>query len=1063
MNTHVDPAQVAKPEIFRKYAVFDPDPGLTTGLRRPFPEGLRFPVDQIGDATGRTILVVTDRISASDLESGRIFSGEEGVVWDNIVDYALSQVEPNANVGRIILFPWPLAWTPDNDRHDNSSFPHSLQHFRRVVDHLKPDCILLSGIELSEYVFQNLNRSRENLSSYVVLNRVQPLMVGNQIYDCVPTIDLHRLCSFDKEKIKKFPNLIGFYARGLITAMNGFNRYTIGHFPQKINYVDTAKKFSVFLQRLRTAKRVSIDVEGASLGRVTGRLFSAQFSFDGKTAYFVPLDHPDTPFTPSELVKIKIALRDYFERGTSEFHLYQAGKFDIGQFIYHLGVRYYNHRVYDVTAGEYALDENRKLLEDFRITKPKIGLDRYRPYTLNMMAEEYGCPVYRNIEFSKGDRGQIGQEGLTKRFIEYSCYDVTVVYRLMECQVAEAARRGHEKFMTFVLEQMSDTVVVFAHLENVGLLLDKRYLLSLLDKNGPIIKVIDETLAAFKKSTAAQAVNAHFARRQNLPGKNLFGETEWVFSIKKRAHSQMLFFDVLGLEPLTQTKDGGGKLDKNFRAKYKESVPEVAIFEDFSKIVTIYNNFVKPLSVTIESDPDALKDGRIRASFWFTEVVTSRTSSSNPNFQNIPQHGKLAKLVKRLFIARRGRLNVENDYSAHEVRDWANQAGDDILASSFYTGLKFRQDLRILAYQNPESVVLWSDRKDQIKWNEKGSDMKKADNRLKFIETLNDMVIKNLAMLDFNIDAKGDIHKINYQHFFGVDVLAVTDEQRQSVKAVVFGTIYGKTARGLAESLGITEEEAQALQDTLFEKFAQGGGWIKGFQEFGRQNLYIETPVGMHRHLWGYLHARSSVLNAMDRRGPNSSIQGTASNIGVASMRIMNRLIWEYFIAQGLHFPHDQVVNYVHDSVKGEVEIQLIPIYLYLMEHASTTLIHKRMRETFGYKMKVGLELEFQLGASGDRSDKWNFMENDLMKRVRKEIEWQNETFDYRLDVDAYLDAVKHNWDLVTPIRLEELRRSVKSSEPSEIMLMTPKMVKGMGFRLAPPETTRRNPFDLVA
>lgn len=1063
MNAHVAPDTVEKPLISRKYATFNPDPGLTTSLRDPFPAGLRFPVDHIGPADGKTILIVSDRISRHDLPEGRIFSGEEGVVYDNIVDYSLSQVDPDVKVGRIILFPWALSWTAENDRSDHASYNHCLQHFQRVVEHLQPDTILISGIEISEFIFQNLNRRNPDLSTYVVLNRVQGLQIREQIFDVVPTIDLHRLCSFDKEKIKKFPNLIGFYARGMITAMNGRNRYTIGHFEQKINYIDTVKKFQVFYQRLVNARHVSIDCEGASLGRVTGRLFSIQFTFDGKSAYFLPLDHQDTPFTPTEIAVMKRKLRDYFEKGNSDFHMYQAGKFDIGQFINHLGVRYYNHRVYDVTAGEYALDENRKLLEDFRITKPKIGIDRYRPYTLNMMAEEYGCPVYRHIEFSKGDRGNIAQEGLTARFIEYSCYDVTVVYRLMQCQTAEARRRGHDKFMTFVCEQMSDTVIAFAHLENAGLLLDKRYLMSLLDKQGPIIKVIDETLDSFKKSKAAQKVNAYFAKRQNLPTKNLFGETEWVFSVKKRAHSQMLFFDVLGLEPIVQTKDGGGKLDKIFRAKYKESVPEVQIFEDFSKIVTIYNNFVKPLSVTIESDADALKDGRIRASFWFTEVVTSRTSSSNPNFQNIPQHGKLAKLVKRLFIAQRGRLNIENDYSAHEVRDWANQAGDETLASSFYAGLKYRQDLRILAYENPEAVQIWTDRKAELKWDEKGSDMKKADNRLKFIETLNDLVIKRLAELDFNIDAKGDIHRLNYQHFFGIDVLLVTDEQRQSVKAVVFGTIYGKTARGLAESLNISEEEAQALQDTLFEKFAQGGGWIKDCQSFGRANLYVETPVGMHRHLWGYLHARPSVLNAMDRRGPNSAIQGTASNIGVASMRIMNRLVYKYFIEQGLHFPHDQVVNYVHDSVKSEVEIQLIPIYMYLMEHASTTLIHKRMRETFDYKMKVGLEMEFQVGAAGSRAEKWNFMENNLMKLIKTEMEWQNSEFNFGLDIDAYLGAIKHNWDLIAPIRLEELKRAVKSKEPSETMLLTPKMVKGMGFQLTPPDTTTRNRFALAA
>ena len=362
---------------------------------------------------------------------------------------------------------------------------------------------------------------------------------------------------------------------------------------------------------------------------------------------------------------------------------------------------------------------------------------------------------------------------------------------------------------------------------------------------------------------------------------------------------------------------------------------------------------------------------------------------------------------------------------------------------------------------HPEIALSWSNKKEELKWNEKGSEMKKVENRKKFIDTITNNVLKALAELDFNIDAKGDIHRLNYQHFFGIDVLQVTDEQRQKVKAVIFGVIYGKGSRGLAESLGIPEEEAQHLIDKLFEKFVQGGQWLNAVQEFGQSNLYIETPTGMRRHLWGYLHARPSVINAMNRRGPNTSIQGLASNIGIASMRIMNRLMWQYFISQGLNFPHDQLVNFVHDSAKSEVEIQLIPIYLYLMEHSSTTLIHKRMRETYGYKLTVGLELEFQIGASSDRVEKWNFMEHTLMNIVEKEIDWQNATLGYELNKDYYMNAVRNNWKKIIPFRLAELEQAVKSKEPSEIMLFKPEMVKNAGFILNPPNEKESNKFYL--
>ena len=96
-------------------------------------------------------------------------------------------------------------------------------------------------------------------------------------------------------------------------------------------------------------------------------------------------------------------------------------------------------------AGEYALDENRKLLR-------KV-LGNIKPYSLDFIAEQRGCTVYRETGFSKGDRARVGEQALPVRgafqkdiiengLVEYGIYDVLVPWHAVEAQRAEAKAAG---------------------------------------------------------------------------------------------------------------------------------------------------------------------------------------------------------------------------------------------------------------------------------------------------------------------------------------------------------------------------------------------------------------------------------------------------------------------------------------------------------------------------------------------------------------------------------------------------------------------------------------------
>jgi len=264
----------------------------------------------------------------------------------------------------------------------------------------------------------------------------------------------------------------------------------------------------------------------------------------------------------------------------------------------------------------------------------------------------------------------------------------------------------------------------------------------------------------------------------------------------------------------------------------------------------------------------------------------------------------------------------------------------------------------------------------------------------------------------------------------------------------VNGLIGHNTASGLAISLSKTEEYCKELQDTLFAMFPEGADYLQECHKVGKRDLHVTTPLGMRRHLWGYMHNRTGVINAMNRRGPNSVIQGVASCIGIASIRLMQNMLWHFFVKHGVNFPMFTISNYVHDSCKSEITIHLLPIYLYMIEHASTTLVHKRFREVFGYKMSIGLELEFQIGPASSELTKWNFMGDSLVEIVTKTLDWQEKElgYDYKEVRKSIMKKFKTNWRIISDIRRKELIDSLKSQKPTETMIVNEKNARNLGF-----------------
>lgn len=462
--------------------------------------------------------------------------------------------------------------------------------------------------------------------------------------------------------------------------------------------------------------------------------------------------------------------------------------------------------------------------------------------------------------------------------------------------------------------------------------------------------------------------------------------------------------------------------------------------------------------------------------------VCVHNSSQNPNLQNIPSRGMLAKIIKRLFITAYGCLLVKADYSAHEVRGWSNISEDNRIAQAFVPGMLLRRALRLLRLRDTQ---LDADLEDWLVDNNWEDIKELADKRELIKKTRNRPDLHAALELIIDLDIRGDVHRMNYEFFFKVSAANVSKEQRQSVKEVVFGTIYEKQALALAHTLYAKEirpiarkyiarinrakqdeddvtlrtlqnqfreeiqphiDQAQGLIDKLFNKFKRGGRWIRKFQKDAARNLYIVSPFGAVRHLWGYMHSEYQVHRVMDRRAPNSSIQGSSSNLGFTAARKMNKLNWE-ILKRGIDllFKH---TNFVHDSIEAEAAIAMLPLTLYYMEHSLLSQTHARARKTYGYKMLIGLEADLEIGACHARMQGWSGTLASLLRIVGEEIDWMRKELHYKLDKPELLACVEHNQRIIGRYRARELQAMGSSYAPDEAMLLTPEKVAGITWKL---------------
>jgi hypothetical protein len=166
---------------------------------------------------------------------------------------------------------------------------------------------------------------------------------------------------------------------------------------------------------------------------------------------------------------------------------------------------------------------------------------------------------------------------------------------------------------------------------------------------------------------------------------------------------------------------------------------------------------------------------------------------------------------------------------------------------------------------------------------------------------------------------------------FGVPIKDMPSEVRRRAKAINFGIIYGISAFGLANQLGIAREEAGAYIKKYFERFPGIRDYMEESKAFCRANGYVLTLFGRKAHYPDIKASNPSVRSFNERAAINARLQGTAADIiRRAMIRIEPALEKARLRAQMLLQVHDELIFEVPED---EVE-RTIPVIRTVMEHS---------------------------------------------------------------------------------------------------------------------------------
>jgi DNA polymerase-1 len=190
-----------------------------------------------------------------------------------------------------------------------------------------------------------------------------------------------------------------------------------------------------------------------------------------------------------------------------------------------------------------------------------------------------------------------------------------------------------------------------------------------------------------------------------------------------------------------------------------------------------------------------------------------------------------------------------------------------------------------------------------------------------------------------------DIHTLTASQVFGVPPLMVTADHRRQAKVVNFGIVYGLSAFGLSQNLGIEPGEAKQFINAYFEKYKGVRAFIDQTLEEARREQKVKTLFGRVRPIPDINSKNANLRGFAERTAVNTPLQGTAADLIKIAMIRIDAALRE----QGLK---SRMTLQVHDELVFEVPSKEI--------ETMKTLVRDQMEKV--HSLTVPLLVEIGIG-----------------------------------------------------------------------------------------------------
>ena len=280
-----------------------------------------------------------------------------------------------------------------------------------------------------------------------------------------------------------------------------------------------------------------------------------------------------------------------------------------------------------------------------------------------------------------------------------------------------------------------------------------------------------------------------------------------------------------------------------------------------------------------------IKDSNvIHSSFILHRTSTGRSASNNPNLQNIPKRGELAKQFRKIFIPEEGYVLMEADLSQAEIRCSAWAANDKELTKIY------KEEGDVHSYT--ASVIMGVSYEEFVA---------ARSDKTKLLEVFPDWEGAGVYLKTFGEEARGYVTLADFADF-----------KRYQAKAVNFGFLYGMSAGGfrvyakLDYGLELSAKEANKIREEFFNRYSGLLGWHKGVEKFVKKTGYVRASHGALRRLPSINSDEEGVQSGAVRQAVNSPIQRFASDLGLMALHRIFR-----------DCPKDSVkpIMFIHDAV----------------------------------------------------------------------------------------------------------------------------------------------------